>query len=258
MLVIVGLVLVAAASAVAAELRPEAARAYDTYVARVQAAFVARAPSELVPVRFGRVRRDGDFDAEPAEQDGIIGVPSGLVHHWAGGTLIGGVSLRQVLDVSMSYGDYHRVYQPIVASRLLDRQGDTFRALFRIREGVSGVSAVLDVRSQIGYVFPRDGRAYVISRAEEIREVVGAGGDDEEYLPAGQDSGYLWRAHTFTIFIERPNGVYVEMETVGLSREFPAMLGWVIEPIARRLGRKSVEASLREFRDAVRSEAHAR
>jgi hypothetical protein len=33
------------------------------------------------------------------------------------------------------------------------------------------------------------------------------------------------------------------------------MLGWVIEPIARRLGRKSVETSLREFRDALRKAA---
>jgi hypothetical protein len=39
---------------------------------------------------------------------------------------------------------------------------------------------------------------------------------------------------------------------VRLSRRFPAMLGWVIEPIARRLGRKSVETFLREFRDALR------
>ena len=37
----------------------------------------------------------------------------------------------------------------------------------------------------------------------------------------------------------------IEMETIGLSRSFPPMLGWFIEPIARRLGRKSVELSLR-------------
>ena len=37
------------------------------------------------------------------------------------------------------------------------------------------------------------------------------------------------------------------METVGLSRGFPPLLGWLIEPIARRLGRKSIERSLEEF-----------
>jgi hypothetical protein len=47
--------------------------------------------------------------------------------------------------------------------------------------------------------------------------------------------------------------VAVEMETIGLSRAFPLMLTWIIEPIARRLGRKSVELSLQEFATAVRA-----
>ena len=29
------------------------------------------------------------------------------------------------------------------------------------------------------------------------------------------------------------------------------MLGWIIEPVARRLGRKSVEGALAEFRQAL-------
>jgi hypothetical protein len=41
------------------------------------------------------------------------------------------------------------------------------------------------------------------------------------------------------------------METLGLTRRFPPLLGWVLEPIAKRLGRKSVETSLEEFRTAV-------
>ena len=53
--------------------------------------------------------------------------------------------------------------------------------------------------------------------------------------------------------IERDGGVAVEMETIGLSRAFPRMLAWIIEPIARRLGRKSVELSLQEFASAVRA-----
>jgi hypothetical protein len=43
------------------------------------------------------------------------------------------------------------------------------------------------------------------------------------------------------------------METLGLSRSFPPFLGWFIEPIARRLGRKSIERSLEEFIAAVRN-----
>jgi hypothetical protein len=66
----------------------------------------------------------------------------------------------------------------------------------------------------------------------------------------------LWRAATFTSFLAQDRGVLVEMEVIGLSRRFPPLLGWIIEPIARRLGRRSVEHSLQEFSKAVR--AHPR
>jgi hypothetical protein len=56
---------------------------------------------------------------------------------------------------------------------------------------------------------------------------------------------------TFTRFVERDGGVHVELETLGLSRRFPPLLGWIIEPIARRLGRSSVERSLGELKSAV-------
>ncbi len=78
-----------------------------------------------------------------------------------------------------------------------------------------------------------------------------AGRPSERRLPEGRDSGYLWRAGTFTLFVEGDDGVYMEMETVGLSRRFPPLLGWLIEPIARRVGRRSVERSVQEFRRAV-------
>jgi hypothetical protein len=76
---------------------------------------------------------------------------------------------------------------------------------------------------------------------------------DEQLLPEGRDSGYLWRANTFTRFVERGDGVHVELQTIGLTRAFPKLLGWFIEPIARRVGRSSVERTLMEFRDAVQS-----
>jgi hypothetical protein len=74
-------------------------------------------------------------------------------------------------------------------------------------------------------------------------------------MEAGRDSGYLWRASTFTCFVETKDGLYVETETIGLSRAFPPLLGWIIEPIARRLGRRSVATSLQEFATALKNSA---
>jgi len=90
---------------------------------------------------------------------------------------------------------------------------------------------------------------------DEIRELRDAGTAKERKLSPGHDSGYLWRAAAFTRMVERDGGVFVEMETIGLTRRFPTFLGWFIEPVARRLGRSSVERSLQEFTSAVRTRA---
>jgi hypothetical protein len=117
------------------------------------------------------------------------------------------------------------------------------------------MTAVLDVTSRVQYFYPSPGSAFSISTSEEIREVKDPGSPRERHLPAGRDSGYLWRAITLGRLMTRGTGVFVEMETLGLSRRFPPLLGWIIEPIARRIGRRSVELSLQEFRTAVRAKA---
>jgi hypothetical protein len=80
-----------------------------------------------------------------------------------------------------------------------------------------------------------------------------AGTAKERKLLPGHDSGYLWGAAAFTHMVEDNGGVFVEMETIGLSRDFPRLLSWIIEPVARRVGRSSVERSLQEFSKAVRA-----
>jgi hypothetical protein len=191
------------------------------------------------------------LSAGPAREDGIMGLPGGLVHHWRAAGFIRGATLRRGLDVSHAFADYHAIYKAVSRSTLLQQEGDTYRVLMRVEAGEAGVRAVLDVRSTVEYRYPRAGVAQVFSHADEIREVQNAGRRDERLLPAGRDSGYLWRAATFTFFREEAGGLYVESETIGLSRTFPPLLGWIIEPIARRLGRRSAATSLQEYIDVV-------
>jgi len=232
----------AAPVAAASELQARTARAYDDYFERARREFVDRAPAPRTTATDG-----DDVSAGPASEDGIIRVPGGLVHHWRGRAFVPGRTLTEVVAVSRAYPDYPSVYKAVIAATLLDEDDGQVRVQIRMKESAGGLSAVLQVRSTVLYSHPAPGTALVLSVADEIREVKNAGDRDEHLLPAGNDSGYLWRASTFTRLVEVPGGVRVEMETLGLSRGFPPLLGWIIEPIARRLGRKSVEATLREF-----------
>ena len=134
---------------------------------------------------------------------------------------------------------------------MLSEDGDSLRVQFRMKASAGGISSTVDMWSNIRYGRIDPTHAYVLSSADTIREVKDAGRSTERYVEAGRESGYLWRGATFTRFVEADAGVYMEMETIGLSRTFPPLLGWVIEPIARRIGRGSVENSVQEFRRAV-------
>jgi hypothetical protein len=243
--------------AVAADLKQQTTEAYERYLQEATEDFLARIRGgepttgiRIPPARASSLR-DGEVLVSPGRQDGIVGVPGGLVHHWIGVTFIGDITVEDALRISCAYDDYHAFYKSVIGSRLLGRDGDTYRIALRIREGAAGITAVLDVNARVQY-YPDGSGVYSVSSSEEIREVKNAGSPNERLLPAGQDSGYLWRAATFNRLVKQGNGVLVEMETLGLSRSFPSMLGWFIEPIARRLGHKSIELSLQEFRSAVR------
>ena len=233
----------------AADLQPRAAQAYEKYAAETTREFVARAQK----LASGR-RCDGVITARAGGGDGILSVPDGLVHHWLAVAFVRDATLKGAVQVARDYASYPKFYNNIVSAKVLSQQGDTYRVLLRLKED-AGLTAVLDVRSAVEYRTQKDASVTAISRSEEIREVENFGKKDESLMPVGRDNGYLWRAHTFTQFIEEEDGVWIVMETLGLSRRFPRGFGWIIEPVARRLGRKSVEGSLDEFSTAIRRAA---
>lgn len=224
----------------AADLTGAAVRAYDEYFAAARQTFVAGAPA---------ARQDGVV--RPGSGDGILSKPDSLLHHWRGDVFLPGVTLDAVIAVSQAYADYPKIFKPIRAATVLSTSGDTRHVQFRMRASGGGLSATLDVRSRIQWVRVDEQHAYVVSTSEEIREVTDAGKPTERALPEGHDSGYLWRAASMTRFTAVPDGVWMTMETIGLSRPFPPMLGWILQPIARRVGRGSVGESMKEFAQAV-------
>jgi hypothetical protein len=236
-------------NAAAAELTSQASLAFDEYLRQAQEAFLARLRTDVGPTP-----KSEGVPARAGREDGIVTVPGGLIHHWVGAAFIPRATLQRTLAVSNAYDAYTSIYKEVIASKLVGREGDKYQVLIRIKESEAGVGAVLDILSTVRYFRPTPRLVYAITTSDQIREVKNAGQKNEHLLPEGRDSGYLWRASSFTTLAEQDAGVYVGMETLGLSRSFPPLLGWFIEPIARRLGRKSIERSLEEFIAAVRNE----
>ncbi len=244
-------------TAMAAELRPATLQQYIAYDKKVAERFERAVAGEAFLDAFGRpgvrprLLRGEIVVWTPSPRGAIVDIDHGLVHNWEAAAFIPRVTLDTVVKVSQDYPEYARIYEPIVRSELLDHQGNRFDAYFRFEERTSWRTAVLDTWSSTEYSFPRPDRTYCIAHTDRIQQIEGAGTAEERRLPEGQGDGYLWRGATYTKFLERDGGVYVELETVGLSRSIPAFIAWLVKPIARRIGRSSAADSLEQMRTAV-------
>ena len=78
-----------------------------------------------------------------------------------------------------------------------------------------------------------------------------AGKPNEKVAPPDTGYGFLWRLDSYWRFEERDSGVYVETRAISLTRDVPAGLGWIIEPIVRKLPRQSLINTLTATRKAL-------
>jgi len=86
-------------------------------------------------------------------------------------------------------------------------------------------------------------------------DVAGYGTRAQRILREGEGNGTIWRLFGITRYVERDGRVYLELEAIGLSRDVPASLRWLVEPIVRRISRGSLSTSLPQTENAVRLRA---
>ena len=64
----------------------------------------------------------------------------------------------------------------------------------------------------------------------------------------GSDGGYLWRLNSYWRFIARDGGVYVECESITLTRGIPTGFGWLVRPFVTSIPRESLAFTLETTR----------
>jgi len=158
-----------------------------------------------------------------------------------------------VLQVVRDYGRYKELYKPTVADSRVIATGEA-SDLFSMRLLYKSVflKTALDTDYESGFVHVDDRRGYSISRATRIQEIEEYGAPAQHALKEGEGSGVIWRLFSIARYIERDGGVYIELEAIGLSRDIPASLRWIVEPIVRRVSRGSLSTSLQQTENAVR------
>jgi hypothetical protein len=185
-----------------------------------------------------------------------IDVPHGLIHHWIGTTFIPKASVDRVIALMQGYDRYDQLYAPNVRrSRTIRQQGDRYTVYLQLfMKKVIGV--VLNTDNDVRYSRLSPVRAHVRSYSTRITEVqenaTGPGGEKGDVeLPAGHDSGFLWRFNNYCSVEGRSEGAYVQCESVSLSRGIPAGLGWIVGPFVTSIPRESLEFTLGHMRSAL-------
>lgn len=182
-----------------------------------------------------------------------IDVPHGIVHHWVGDVFVPGLSVRQVLDLVEDYDHHQNVYPEVVRSRLISRDGNDFKIALRLRYKKI-ITVTLNTEHDVRYTELDPTHWYARSASTRIAELKNAGSPAESEKPVGHDGGFLWRINSYWGYVERDGGVYVECESVSLTRDIPTGLGWLIRPLVTGIPRESLEHTL----EATRSAASAR
>lgn len=255
-----GLSLLAAAPiGLAAEPSPAALSRYSAYVDtqeqrlmrqhRAPAGFVAQAAT--VADEEARLRR-GELVVEPMTPADGSNLPGAMLHHWRATAFAPGATAADLERVLRDVPAYPRFYAPqVVQSRVLAQQGNRFRTSMRVRQK-HVLTVVLDTDYDVEFARLDARHGYSLSRSTRIAEIADAGTANEHALSPGDDHGFLWRQNTYWSYAEADGGLYLQIESVSLTRSIPTGLGWAVRPFVESVPRESLEFTLRSTLNALR------
>jgi hypothetical protein len=198
--------------------------------------------------------RGGELRMERLEtQDNghAIECPGCMIHHWIGIVFIPGATLEKTLRLVQDYDHQAEVYAPqVVRAKLISHAGDDFHIFMRLRQK-KVITVTLDTEHDAHYDRIDATRTASRSTSTRVQQVEDAGEPGERDLPEGRDEGFLWRINSYWRFSERDGGVYVQTESVSLTRSIPTGLGWLVGPIVESIPRELLRATLENTRKGL-------
>jgi hypothetical protein len=253
------LLFVTAPGCVAAGPSPAAVAAFNSYTRTVetrlaqqhrsQSAFLAPAISD--PQSEDRLRR-GELIIEKLTPPVGADLPGAMLHHWRGTAFAPGAKASDFERLMKDFSAYPKHFSPqVLQARVLAQQGDRLQATMRVRQR-HVITVVMDTAYDISYGRLDAQQGFSISRSTQINEIDSPGTASERALGPEEEHGFLWRLNTYWSYEERDGGLYMQIESVSLTRSIPTGLGWAVRPFVESVPRESLEFTLRSTCNALR------
>lgn len=258
-------------TAISAELQLSTAAAYEKYVRLTEQRIVAELRNADTGAQFlaldfsagarAQAQREslrrGEIIIEKLrtlENKRKIEVADGLIHHWIGAAFIPGVKLDALQAWLKNYDRHAQYFPEIEKSKLISGDGTTFKFHYRLKR-TKVITVVYNTEHTVNYLPITARRLASKGVATRIAQLTDAGKANEKELPVGDDGGYLWRLNSYWRFEEQDGGIFVECESISLSRGIPFGVGWLIRGLVESVPRESLITTLTSLRDGVRRPA---
>jgi hypothetical protein len=248
-----------AQTATIVQLKPRTLQAFETYIRDAEAAMEPTLRGERpflwsdASSGISQQISKGEIAAEFWSGQAPVEVPNGLIHDWIGAVFIPHATEEETLARVQDYNNHKNIYKPeVMDSKLISHDGNDFQIFLRLLKKKI-ITVVLDTDHDVHYLPVDSQRWFCRSYTTRIAEVDDPGTPKEKVLPPDTGYGFLWRLYSYWRFQERDGGVYVECRAISLTRDIPLGLGWIIEPIIRKLPRESLINTLKATRDALKS-----
>ncbi|HEV2465416.1 MAG TPA: hypothetical protein VGT04_16555 [Acidobacteriaceae bacterium] len=174
-------------------------------------------------------------------------LPGATIYHWRGTAFVAGATVADFERLMRDFPAYPRIYSPqVVSSRVLSQNGDHYQVAMRVKQKHI-ITVVMDTNYDVEFAQLDARHGWSTSRSTGIDEI-----EDGRVLSPADQHGFLWRLNTYWTFEQRNGGLYMQIESVSLTRSIPTGLGWAVEPFVQSVPRESLEFTLRATRDALR------
>lgn len=239
--------------------QPSATAAFDRYVLAVEARLARQHREATGFLPMGAAGSDSesrlhrsDLVIEQLSPAAGVTLDGALLHHWRGTAFAPGSKAADFERLMRDVDAYPQHFSPeVLGAHVLTRDGDHLQMTMRVRQH-HVLTVVLDTTYDV-----TDGRldaAHVdsLARSTHIAEISAPGTRQERALSDRESHGFLWRINTYWTCEERDGGLYLQVETVSLTRSIPHGLGWAVSPFVQSIPRESLEFTLRSTCNALR------
>jgi hypothetical protein len=259
---IVILYLLASDQLLKAQPGPDAVASFDAYISTLESRLARQHQSQseflALPTTAHAANNipAGDPVIEQLVSSPAANLPGALLHHWRGTAFVRGAKAADFERLMKDVGSYPRYFSPqVLQAKTLTPSGtrgsDYTQVWMRVRQQ-RVITVVMDTSYDVHFGRLDARHGFSASRSTRISEIDSPGTSGEHALGPGDEHGFLWKQDTYWAYEERDNGLYMQVESVSLTRSIPAGLGWVIRPYIDSVPRESLEFTLKSVCDALR------